>query len=185
MAKDNNIFIYSIKSSSGLNRNNLSEKQARQLSYKLQMANIPHAVFKTSKEGNEKETMDFLELTKKKSGSGDNKYDLTDDGKGKKYDGGKPMVGTLCRIFPLALMGIGKCIEFGTRKYPQPDNWKKVEDGEKRYLDSLIRHLLKYLAGQELDNETGLPHLYHVCWNALAITEFYIKRTNQGEDLLK
>lgn len=106
-------------------------------------------------------------------------YDLTDDGKGKKYDSGKSMVGTLCRVFPRALLAIGKCIEFGTHKYPKPDNWRLVENGEQRYLDSLMRHLLKHLAGQEIDNETGLPHLYHACWNMLAITEFYLKRNRE------
>ena len=39
-------------------------------------------------------------------------YDLTDDGKGKKYDSGKSMVGTLCRVFPRALLGVGQCIAF-------------------------------------------------------------------------
>ena len=33
---------------------------------------------------------------------------------GVKYDTGKPLVGTLCRIFPNALLEVGKCIEFGT-----------------------------------------------------------------------
>ena len=103
------------------------------------------------------------------------KYDLTDDGKGKKYDSGKSMVGALCRVFPRALLGIGQCIEFGTRKYPKPDNWSLVEDGLNRYTDSLMRHLLKIFAGQETDPETKLPHIFHVCWNALAIAEFYIK----------
>ena len=113
-------------------------------------------------------------------------YDLTDDGKGKKYDTGKPMVGTLCRVFPRALLGVGKCIEFGTRKYPNPNNWRNVEDGEKRYLDSLMRHLLKHLSGQERDEETGLPHLFHACWNLLAITEFYLMKHGEiDEELLK
>lgn len=103
------------------------------------------------------------------------KYDLTDDGKGKKYDSGKSMVGTLCRVFPRALLGIGQCIAFGTKKYPKPDNWSLVEDGLNRYTDSLMRHLLKMFAGQEIDPETNLPHIFHVCWNALAIAEFYIK----------
>lgn len=107
------------------------------------------------------------------------KYDLTDDGKGKKYDSGKSMVGTLCRVFPRALLGIGQCIEFGTRKYPKPDNWSLVEDGLNRYTDSLMRHLLKMFAGQEIDPETNLPHIFHVCWNALAIAEFYIKEHSE------
>ena len=63
-------------------------------------------------------------------------YDLTDDGTGKKYDNGKSMVGTLCRVFPRALLGVGRCITFGTKKYPNPKNWSLVEDGLNRYTDS-------------------------------------------------
>lgn len=102
------------------------------------------------------------------------KYDLTDDGTGKKYDSGKSMVGTLCRVFPRALLAVGKCIEFGTHKYPQPDNWKLVEGAFTRYQDSLMRHYTKFLAGQERDNETNLLHLSHMAWNCLAILELYL-----------
>ena len=106
------------------------------------------------------------------------KYDLTDDGKGKKYDSGKPMVGTLCRVFPRALLGIGQCIEFGTHKYPDPKNWVKVENAFNRYQDSMMRHYLKFLAGQEKDSETNLLHLKHMVWNALAILELYLMDNN-------
>ena len=101
-------------------------------------------------------------------------YDLTDDGTGKKYDGGKPMVGTLCRVFPRALLAVGQCIEFGTHKYPKPDNWKLVEEAFTRYQDSMMRHYLKYQAGEVMDSETKLPHLSHMAWNALAILELYL-----------
>ena len=59
--------------------------------------------------------------------SSNTKYALIDDGTGKKYDSGKSMVGTLCRVFPRALLGIGTCIEFGTHKDPSADNWKLVD----------------------------------------------------------
>lgn len=104
--------------------------------------------------------------------SGD--YDLTDDGKGKKYDSGKSMVGTTFRIFANSLLGIGACVEFGTHKYPKSDNWKLVDDGINRYTNSLLRHLAKHFSGQERDPETGLPHLFHAGWNMLAIIEFYL-----------
>lgn len=104
------------------------------------------------------------------------KYDLTDDGTGKKYDSGKSMVGTLVRIFAGALLGIGTCITFGQKKYPKSDNWKLVENGEQRYADSLMRHLTKFYSGEEFDPETGLPHLFHCGWNMLAIIEFYLMR---------
>ena len=110
------------------------------------------------------------------------KYDLTDDGKGKKYDSGKSMVGTLCRVFPRALLGVGQCIEFGTHKYPKPDNWKLVENAFTRYQDSMMRHYLKFLAGQEKDSETNLLHLKHMVWNALAVLELYLME-NEDETL--
>lgn len=109
-------------------------------------------------------------------------YDLTDDGKGKKYDNGKSMVGTLCRVFPRALLGVGQCIEFGTRKYPKPDNWKLVDGAFTRYQDSMMRHYLKFLAGQEKDSETNLLHLKHMVWNALAVLELYLME-NEDETL--
>ena len=109
-------------------------------------------------------------------------YDLTDDGKGKKYDNGKSMVGTLCRVFPRALLGVGQCITFGTKKYPKPDNWKLVENAFTRYQDSMMRHYLKFLAGQEKDSETNLLHLKHMVWNALAVLELYLME-NEDETL--
>ena len=112
----------------------------------------------------------------------DKKYDLTDDGKGKKYDSGKSMVGTLCRVFPRALLGIGQCIAFGTKKYPKPDNWKLVDGAFTRYQDSMMRHYLKFLAGQEKDSETNLLHLKHIVWNALAVLELYLME-NEDETL--
>ena len=112
----------------------------------------------------------------------DKKYDLTDDGKGKKYDSGKSMVGTLCRVFPRALLGVGQCIEFGTHKYPDPKNWVKVENAFNRYQDSMMRHYLKFLAGQEKDSETNLLHLKHMVWNALAVLELYLME-NEDETL--
>lgn len=102
------------------------------------------------------------------------KYDLADDGKGKKYDTGKSMAGALCRVFPRALLAIGKCIEFGTHKYPNPLNWRLVDKAFERYQDSLMRHYLKFLSGEERDKETDLVHLSHMAWNALAILELYL-----------
>lgn len=105
----------------------------------------------------------------------DANYDLTDDGTGKKYDNGKPMAGTLTDVFSRALMAVGACIEFGTHKYPDPKNWQLVDNGIKRYRDAMVRHLLKYNAGIDKDEETKLPHLAHMAWNALAILELYMQ----------
>ena len=181
---NNNIFIYSIRAATGLFRENLSQKQAKQLAYTLEMNAVPYTMFKENKETKEITTvsMEFLDLTsKKKKDTKELGYDLTDDGKGKKYDNGKPMIGTLVRVFPLALEALGSVIEFGTHKYPQPDNWKKVEGAKYRYLDSLMRHMVKHYKGMELDEETNKPHLAHMAWNALAILELYLMEKNEKQ----
>lgn len=101
------------------------------------------------------------------------------ESEGKKYDTGKPMVGTILRIFPRALFAIGSVIEYGTHKYPDPDNWSKNKNIESRYFDSAIRHMLKYFIGCKRDEESGKLHLAHAAWNLLAILEMEL-RSNQG-----
>lgn len=98
---------------------------------------------------------------------------------GIKYDKGKPMPGAMVRIFPNALMEVGKCIEMGARKYPEVDNWQRVENARERYTDALMRHLIKHCRGEAKDEEDGLLHLSHLAWNALAILELYLKEHQQ------
>ena len=100
---------------------------------------------------------------------------------GIKYDNGKPLAGDMIMIFPHALMGVAKCIEWGSHKYPQTDNYIRLKNGYKRYMNGIMRHLLKMMLGQQYDDETKLPHIYHVCWNALAICEHWFKDRNEEE----
>lgn len=104
---------------------------------------------------------------------------VEDNSKGRKYDGNKPLCGTMLNVFPRALFSIGAVIKKGKEKYPDPENWKKVEDGKNRYKDALMRHLLKWCMGISVDKESGLPHLTHVAWNALAILELYLMEHNE------
>lgn len=56
----------------------------------------------------------------------------------------------------------------GAKKYSD-NGWKDVPKGKERYLDALLRHLESYRAGEWLDEETKVPHLTSVAWNAFAI----------------
>ncbi|WP_394615913.1 dATP/dGTP diphosphohydrolase domain-containing protein [Lentzea sp. JNUCC 0626] len=38
--------------------------------------------------------------------------------------------------------------------------------------DAAMRHLLKFWGGEELDPESGLPHLGHAAWHCLAMISF-------------
>lgn len=108
---------------------------------------------------------------------------MTDNKKeiGLKFDNGKPMVGTMLSVFPNAFMAIGAVIKKGQEKYPNPNNWKLVDNKTQRYTDALIRHLIKYLTGTEYDNESGHHHLAHVAWNALAILETALTQPENKE----
>lgn len=101
---------------------------------------------------------------------------------GKKYDNDKVPVGVILQQFPNALMAIAEVAKYGHNKYEVEDdwgNWKKVDNGEFRYMNAKARHNLQ--KGEDklkLDDESKLPHVYHEAWNTLAELEFIIKRFN-------
>lgn len=59
---------------------------------------------------------------------------------------------------------------YGNEKYGDPENWRTVE--VERYRNALFRHLLKYLDDPKgLDEESGLPHLWHIACNVAFLCE--------------
>lgn len=75
---------------------------------------------------------------------------------GTKHDSGKPMVSLLDSEW---LLGTAAVLTFGAKKYA-PHNWRQGFPYS-RVMDALQRHLLAFNGGQDLDEETGLSHLYH------------------------
>jgi hypothetical protein len=57
--------------------------------------------------------------------------------------------------------------EFGAKKYDF-DNWRKGLPSV-QISGSLQRHLWAWLEGQDKDPESGLSHLDHILWNAVAL----------------
>jgi hypothetical protein len=76
---------------------------------------------------------------------------------GMKFDSGKPLMSL---IPARAETAMAEVLTFGATKYG-PDNWRKVANGDQRYLDALMRHVNSHRRGELLDSETGLPHLAH------------------------
>ena len=59
---------------------------------------------------------------------------------------------------------------YGNKKYGDPDNWKQVEI--ERYRDAAFRHFMAYLDDPSgLDEESGLPHLWHLATNIAFLCE--------------
>ena len=83
-----------------------------------------------------------------------------------KADLGKPRP----TLVPVSLMEAVTAVrEYGCKKYADPENWKMVEP--KRYRDALYRHWLAYLKGEKTDEESGLPHLWHLACNVAFLIE--------------
>lgn len=58
----------------------------------------------------------------------------------------------------------------GAEKY-EPRNWERGYEWSKSFA-ALNRHLWQFWSGQELDDETGLPHLASVAWHAFTLLQF-------------
>ncbi len=66
---------------------------------------------------------------------------------------------------------IVKVLTYGANKYA-PNNWKLVQEPIDRYKAATLRHLSAYMQGEELDQESGLPHLAHAGTNILFLLSF-------------
>ena len=89
---------------------------------------------------------------------------------GRKDDAGKPRPTLVMRTMANALQQVLAVAEYGARKY-SPDNWLQVPDAVQRYTDAMLRHQQAHLRGEALDPESGLPHMAHAAWCALAVLE--------------
>ena len=87
---------------------------------------------------------------------------------GLKYDDGKLQYGL---IPPIATKSLAQVLTFGAAKYA-PNSWQTVQDGERRYLDALYRHLEAYRIGESTDSESGLSHLAHAITNVAFLLHF-------------
>lgn len=76
--------------------------------------------------------------------------------RGTKHDAGKAPI-TL--VEPSYIEGTAAVLGFGAAKYAK-HNWRKGIEVT-RCLDAAMRHMLAVARGENVDAESGLPHLYH------------------------
>ena len=87
-----------------------------------------------------------------------------------KADAGKPR---LSLVPTQIIYDIARIREYGNAKYGDPENWRTVSPD--RYRDAAFRHLLAYIADPEgRDEESGLPHLWHLACNVAFLCELEI-----------
>jgi hypothetical protein len=86
---------------------------------------------------------------------------------GIKHDQHKPRFDL---IPPLAERQVAAVLEYGARKYA-PDNWRKVDNAQVRYLAAARRHINAWQAHETNDPESGLNHLAHAIASLMFILE--------------
>lgn len=76
---------------------------------------------------------------------------------GRKFDAGKDP----WDLLPWeAVELIVRVLEFGRKRYGAW-NWVGVDQYRRRYFSALVRHLVAWRRGEQLDPDSGLPHLAH------------------------
>jgi hypothetical protein len=93
-------------------------------------------------------------------------YDLDRPDRGIKYN---KLKNRLSLVTPFGIWLVGEVGSIGEIKYDTHNNRKGIPVSE--LLDALDRHTKAFVMGEDLDPETGLPHMAHAAWNALSIVE--------------
>ena len=95
-----------------------------------------------------------------------------------KADLGKPRI----TLVPLEIIkDIARVREYGLAKYGDSESWKSVE--VERYRDALFRHLISYIENPTgIDDESGMPHLWHVACNVAFLCELEKENLNVGKE---
>ena len=76
---------------------------------------------------------------------------------GDKDDTGKPRI----HLIPTeAILGMAAALEMGAKKYGDYNFRKGIS--YTRIINSLLRHTLAYLGGEDKDSESGLSHVDHI-----------------------
>jgi hypothetical protein len=94
---------------------------------------------------------------------------------GAKLDAGKIRAGLVIGGFSRALTEVAKVGTFGANKYTA-NGWIEVPDGEQRYTDAMLRHILTEATGEQMDPDSGLRHAAHAAWNALARLDLMLRK---------
>lgn len=82
-------------------------------------------------------------------------------------------------IPPAILQELASVVSYGAAKYGE-NQWQNLENFEDRYFAALMRHLIAWRLGDDIDSESGKPHLSHVLTNAAFLVYRYVSKKRQN-----
>lgn len=88
-------------------------------------------------------------------------------GGGMRFNSGKA---ELSQVPTSLKYAVAKCLMYGSQKYARA-NWRKGMSWM-TVSDCLDRHMSSWLDGEVVDEESGLPHLYHAACNIAFLIEY-------------
>lgn len=88
----------------------------------------------------------------------------------------------LSSVDPLALLELAKVAGMGAKKYSR-GNYLNGYDWS-LCMDALSRHFLAWQSGEDVDDESGLPHMAHAAWHALALVSFQLRGIGTDDRLV-
>ena len=81
-------------------------------------------------------------------------------------------------IAPEALEELARVYTFGAAKYAD-ENWRKGMRW-RRIFGAIMRHSWAWMRGEDVDQESGLPHLAHAAWGCFTLLAY--SKCRLGED---
>tara|TARA_Y100000310_G_C20478006_1_gene713355 strand:- start:611 stop:940 length:330 start_codon:yes stop_codon:yes gene_type:complete len=91
---------------------------------------------------------------------------------------GKPELSYML-TFPNAWKSFAAVCMSGARKYSRGNYLKGAPLSQ--YQDCLLRHLLAWANGEDIDPDSKCHHLAHVIWNALCLLEMAITQPERDD----
>ncbi len=83
-------------------------------------------------------------------------------------------------IPPEAIEALALTLTKGAQKYGDR-NWEKGIDPN-RCIAALMRHLMRHMAGEEFDPDSGQPHMDHVLTNAVFVVTYQRREADVDAD---
>jgi hypothetical protein len=98
--------------------------------------------------------------------------------KGAKYDNGKPRISL---VPPGVITAIAEVREFGKQKYADAEDWRSVP--REKWQEALLRHVLAIWDNPlAIDEESGLPALWHVATNVAFLCSAYKRELEEERE---